>query len=87
MITIENNQALPSQHTLKVGDFYGRFDDNKALYLVTKNNNDLGYIRYGLTNITSGQMYSDAKMLIHEIFGNNSDKFYLITKDIKIIIG
>lgn len=85
MVTIENNQNKPQDHSPDIGDFYGRVDDNE-IYLVTKHNAD-GKAKYGLINLSTGFMYSEAKMFIEEIFGNFSDKFYLITKDIKIIIG
>jgi len=87
MLTIKNNQAPSAKHNPKLGDFYGRFDDDKALYLVTRHiSGDSGFTRYGLINLSTGNTYSDDKMFIGEIFGHNSDKFYLITKDIRIIV-
>lgn len=87
MLIIKNNQALSTTHDPKLGDFYGRFDNDKVLYMATSHTSgDNGHNRYGLINITSGKSYTSDRIFIHEIFGNHSDKFYLITKDIKIIV-
>jgi len=88
MITIENNQYNKAGHEPKVGDVYGRIEEPNVLYLVTKHHSYVGngHPFYGLINISTGNMYSNAKSDINDIFSDYSDKFYLITKDIKITI-
>jgi hypothetical protein len=86
MLTIENNQKIVANHKPKLGEFYARGDDPSQVYLVTRHYSHVTSM-YGLINLATGCMYTDPDDNIYNIFGNFSDKFYLITKDIKITIG
>jgi len=87
MLKIVNNQHPKFAHDPKVGEFYSRFDGGDGLYIVTMHDDkdNIGG-KFGLINVSTGNMYSDPKNFIGNIFGDHSDKFYLITKDITIVI-
>lgn len=86
MINIVNKQHPVTNHTVKVGQFYGRFDDGEKLYQVIRYMSPYGILEHTLIDIKTGHAYCKSSSNIIHIFGVFQDKFYLITEDITITI-